>query len=541
MYRRKFAYNPLFMSVRSLYTSLVLILAFSASIQGQTCFHKLLNEGIKAYNAQLYKESITYFRQAEECNDRPGIHKLRTWIDRAQQAYITQLENESATGSSTPEALAKTKKLLAAKDSVNLALRTTNEQISQEKNIALAENDALTSLQLPPQQKYRKTRLALQALQGLQQNEGNLSDPNLLVALYDAAKSLYDEQAFDYFQPTAEAVRAIQMHPTDQLLLTGLSTGSLSAWQNDTTWTIFVDSSLERHPLSEIPTQEPLIRWAASPSGDWLVASGGPDLHLWNKRSSVHQTVQLHGEQMSNQVQFWPDESSIISAGGDNFIRLFDLRTQETRPIMGYSARVNAFTLLPEQDEVLFAGSDGMLMRTSLQRRDLVDVLSENFPRNINHLQAIPNIPYQDTIANVLVAAREDGHILIYTIEKEMVRIFTRIPTHGSVISDILLQDSLLFITSLDGTMSIWDTRHILEIDYEPLVFKGAEWMLSITYHPESKSILTGDLHGGIQYWNLDPNYYLQKIRSRLEELQNQTETESASLNKLLELCNASN
>ena len=180
-------------------------------------------------------------------------------------------------------------------------------------------------------------------------------------------------------------------------------------------------------------------------------------------------------------------------------------------------------------------------MRTSLQRRELVDVLSENFPRGINHLQAIPDLPFQDTLATALVAAREDGNILIYTIEEEKVRIFNRLPTHGSVVSDILLQDSILFITSLDGTLSIWDTQKMLEIDYEPLVFEGKEWMLTITYDPETQSIITGDLHGGIQYWNLDPNYYMQKIRSRLEELQNQTETESASLNKLLELCNVSN
>ncbi|MEM1219313.1 MAG: WD40 repeat domain-containing protein [Bacteroidota bacterium] len=527
------------MSVRILCTSLLLFLFCCVSTSAQTCFHKLLNEGIKAYNAQLYKESIHYLRQAQECNDRPRVHKLRTWIDRAQQAYITQLENEAK--GNDPNVAAKTQILLAQKDSVNQVLKAENQQISQEKNIALAEKDALSSLQLPSQQKYRKTRLALQSMQGLKQNSGNLNDPTLLVALYDAAKSLHDNGTFDYLKPNSEAVRVLQMHPNDKLLMSGWSSGQLSAWQNDTTWGVFVDSLLENHPLASVTAKEPLIRWAASPSGDWMIASGGQDLHLWNKRSSVHQTVQLHGEKMSNQVQFWPDESSIISAGGDNFIRLYDLRTQETRPIMGYGARVNAFTMIPDNDEVIFAGSDGILMRTSLQRRELVDVLSENFPRGINHLQAIPDLPFQDTLATALVATREDGNILIYTIEEEKVRIFNRLPTHGSVVSDILLQDSILFITSLDGTLSIWDTQKMLEIDYEPLVFEGKEWMLTITYDPETQSIITGDLHGGIQYWNLDPNYYMQKIRSRLEELQNQTETESASLNKLLELCNASN
>ncbi len=131
----------------------------------------------------------------------------------------------------------------------------------------------------------------------------------------------------------------------------------------------------------------------------------------------------------------------------------------------------------------------------------------------------------------VLAVGMENGHILIseFDIQK---RTGSFIPPsklqaqifkpHQAAISDIAISEDerYLAISSLDGTISVWDLNLYRNASYQPIILDDhRDWVTALAFAQKGRMLLAGTQDGIVHFWNFHAPDYAKMICRVLPDL----------------------
>ncbi|HSL44623.1 MAG TPA: hypothetical protein VK897_14395 [Anaerolineales bacterium] len=209
---------------------------------------------------------------------------------------------------------------------------------------------------------------------------------------------------------------------------------------------------------------------AISPSGDLLAASQGTIISLWDLSSEAGApltTLSSHTEDILA-LEFTPDESTLVSAGQDDTILLWDSSTGQVVKLSGHQSDVRAFAISPDGTRLVSADQAGELRVWDIGTPKEPDLLSIStgmlgtnsapvrmqFKENGNTLQlavndgdlALLDLPSDDMIVlplpvaqrnPVLISAAlsQNGEVVAYYTESGNPFLEEKSRAHGIVLS----------------------------------------------------------------------------------------------------------
>jgi eukaryotic-like serine/threonine-protein kinase len=139
----------------------------------------------------------------------------------------------------------------------------------------------------------------------------------------------------------------------------------LVVWSKDSA-AIHLSSASDGRALQELPQKEANFALQFSPDNRWLGASSGSSvINVWamnGERTSTTEPLHLAGHRgFANELSFSPDGMALASAGDDGTTRIWDLASQESRPLPSRGSAVNTVVFSPDGKQVVFAGNDKMI------------------------------------------------------------------------------------------------------------------------------------------------------------------------------------
>lgn len=352
--------------------------------------------------------------------------------------------------------------------------KENSDLATRRRMLSIAQSMSVKSLQID-QDKNLKGLVAYQAYLFNKENEGPSRQADIYTGLYNAMKSL-SKPGFNVLRGHQDKVQNVLFLPGSNIAFTSGTDGQVLRW----------DLSDTNHAFQTIAQNKALNEaLAISPDGNWLAsATDGVGIELFDLKNpsnppKVIRTISRNTRSMA----FSFDNLTLFSAGSDNSLYQWDIRTQAPKLTLPVGDRLNRLSLSPDGQMLAGATRDGKVIlwntRDSMSKRVFLsdrndEIISLAFGNNGKWLAT-------GALSGVIKIWNTDNGQLIATLTG-----------HSARVQDLAFSpdNKVLGSVSYDASVRLWDMG---DFSNPPVVLRdNGGYVMSIAFSSDSKIFLTG-------------------------------------------------
>lgn len=256
---------------------------------------------------------------------------------------------------------------------------------------------------------------------------------------------------------------------------------------------------------------------AVHPSGKFIAWAGDSQtIHLWNPLSGKSRQIEKAHQDVISDLDFSPNGKVLVSVGKDQTIRVWDTQLyQSIQNPQRSTKKITGVALSPNGEWI-----------TSWGRGEHVTI--RHFLRNGTHSPIVISLPKGKAVQDVaftptgnIVAIAYGNEIILWDF-KEMTTSKT-LRGHEKLVRsiDINAEGTLLFSTSTDHTVRMWDLKSGNE-RWKKDGHKDA-YPECVAFDPEGRRGASGDRKGYVRIWDIETGQEtlsFQAHKGRVRDLQ---------------------
>ncbi len=343
--------------------------------------------------------------------------------------------------------------------------------------LAISHTIAVKSLQ-EQRDSELKALLAVQAHIFNQKYGGRENHADIFQALYSSIKRLYDEN-FNVFKGHNESVNSVVFSPAEYIFYSASSDGKVLSWNLN-------DESKTPRTLINIPVI--INNLTITPNGQWLACSTeGRGIQVINPSRNNPVPIQVNwGNNRINAIDFYPDNENLLFAGSDNSIVKWNIRTREHRLIYESGNDIMSLAVSPDGRKIAAGTRSGQILFWDDEH---------SAPRTIREAEgdAVYSVGFSSN-GELLAAGSLRGNLVVWNIANRSV--VAGLTGHTARIMDVQFSpdDKKIASVSFDGTVQLWDA---LNLKSPPVVFSEHEsWVHSVAFSHSGNRLVTGSRDG---------------------------------------------
>lgn len=353
-----------------------------------------------------------------------------------------------------------------------------------------------------------KALLAFQSLMFNERYNGSSYVPEIFTGLISSVKHLYGEN-YNVFSGHNESVNSVIFRPNSTVFYTASSDGQILQWDiNDT-------NKSSRTLLNNSVVNNLL---AISPNAQWLaIATDGLGIQVINPARNQPLPVRIRwGNDRMAAMDFFPDNENILFAGSDNSLVKYNIRTNNHEVITVTDSEVLSLAISP----------DGNLIAAGTRSGELILLNNEPDPG----LRIIHSESGNDLLAlsfnhngTRLAAGTVKGEIKILEIPTGS--LLTTLGGHSARVADLEFSpdNTLLASTSFDGTIRLWNAQNL---NSSPVVLREhGSWVQAVAFSSNGNYMVTGSRQEArLRAWTTNSRELASMICEKLTRNMTQTE-----------------
>ena len=343
-----------------------------------------------------------------------------------------------------------------------------------------------------------KGLLAKQSYQFNKDYDGRTYDPYIYNSLYDAMANINGKTYNTMRGVHRNSIRSVVFgNSADQLYSTGAE-GKVVLSSLDGKNNAIILENKHRNRVLKISNDK---RWLIN-------ASDSSSIQVVDLASDRPKPQKIHGHlAYVNDIEMIPGQNRFISVGGDGQMRINDLSSMTSEPVLNTKGEYKVLDVSPKGDLAVGGTLDGSVVLVSLQSFS-ERVIMESGGSPI-HAVAF------STDGSTIATGDERGVISIYSIEQKQVT--REYNAHKGRVSDLAFSPNggLLAAGSFDGTIQMWALSELDELPIQMTDNDAYVW--DIEFSPDSDYLIAACADGELRIWATNPALMADKMCQQLK------------------------
>ena len=389
---------------------------------------------------------------------------------------------------------------IAEKPSQQTSRLDQSENVAVEEDLGRRMVEASKSLALLSLKVEEDTDLkALLALQSHIFNErymGGTYNPDILSGLIASINNLYGVDYNAYVGHT-ESVNSLVFRPASSIFYSASSDGRVIQWDvNDEA----------RQPKVLIQNQTIYNTMAISQNSQWLaVGTDGMGVLVFNPASNIPNPIRVNwGNNRIVALDFYPDNEHILFAGSDNELVRFNFRRAQSDVIARLDSDVLSLSISPDGEMIVAGTRSGKVI--------LIRDGNDSSGRILHSDEGNDVLAVSFNASGTRIASGSlRGEVRILEVSNG--NLLATLRGHSARVVDLEFCPVNKFIasSSFDGTVHLWDAQNF---STRPLVFTGhGSWVRSVAFNSAGDKMVSGSRQESrLLSWPMDSNHMASVI-----------------------------
>lgn len=352
--------------------------------------------------------------------------------------------------------------------------RLNAEEAYKRRMLSKAQSMAVKSVQIE-NDKNLQGLVAYQAYLFNKTYEGMEHHPDVYLGLYYALKTLRDP-LYNVYRGHTDAIQSTVFSPVnDNIFYSAGSDGKLLQWD-------LQNSENSYSTILENPRSNRAV--AISLDGKWLACgSDGLGIQLFKTSSNtISDTLSGHNNKIRALV-FLPDNKTLISAGVDNELLIWNINSKNNTSISTGESRVLCLSTHPSGSLIAGGTKEGQVIIWDKEKQYSSSILISETDNSIHALA-------YNNKGNILAIGDKNGDIKIWNVQSK--KLLITLTDHNARINDLEFSpdDTYLASVSMDGTVRLWDA---LNYNNQPIVLTDNEgFIFTIAFSRNNDYFVSG-------------------------------------------------
>jgi WD40 repeat protein/energy-coupling factor transporter ATP-binding protein EcfA2 len=431
-------------------------------------------------------------------NQRPVDENQLTATDIQRQLAENRRLLDQRLSEREPLAEPSTAPVQRASPPAEISSEVTEETVKR-RILAAAQTLAVRSLQVEGDPEL-KALLALQSHVFNEQYNNTAFNSDIYAGLITSVNSLYGNN-HNVYKGHTESVNSLVFRPNSTIFYSASSDGTVLQWDiNDET----------NRPRRLINSSSVNNQLAISDNAQFLaVATDGQGVLIFNPSSSNPSPLQVNwGNNRVIAIDFHPDNEHIIFAGSDNSLVRHNIRSNSSEVIATTDSEIMSVAVSHNGNMIAAGTRSGQVIlfrdgstpaRQILYTDQGNDILSVKFNQNSSRIAA-------GTLRGEIRILQISNSSLIATLRG-----------HSARVVDMQFCPTGKFIasSSFDGTVHLWDALNLSSL---PVVLRDhGSWVRTVAFNSSGTRMVTGSRHETrLIAWNVNTHEMASMICDKI-------------------------
>jgi len=445
---------------------------------------------------------------ADTADKERAIAYLQSKISEQQRELAQQKAEEAARRSQTYQQ-EKEQAQKTAEEAIEQQSLTEREKIEELNKKMLSVSQTMSVKTTQVDDKNLKGLMAYQSYLFNRDFSGQSDHPDIYQALYVALAG-FNGDGYNSLPGHEASIRSIAFLPSSGVFYSSSSDGKIHRW--DLNGNVKSFRTLITNPINRCMSISPNGRWLAN-----ATLTSSIQLFNLNTSGSEPELLQAHKSWVSV-LAFSPDSRMLYSASNDKNIIYWDLVNQTHGIFLSLpNTIVRCLAVSPTEPYIYGGTDDGRVIRWNIDTKDETILFrsDKNTIWGISINASGTRIAFGD----------KNGSLRILDVKTNTV---TRtIMAHAARIVDVKFSPDgrQIATASFDKTFKIWDASNLT---HRPIsVARHNEWVINVTFSPDSKFLISGDEKGMIYYWPTHTSYMADQMCGLISRNMTQREWET--------------
>ena len=347
------------------------------------------------------------------------------------------------------------------------------DEAVKQRMVAISQSLAVRSLQVDNNPDL-KALLAFQSYMFNEKYNGPSYNSDIYTSLIASIKGIYGDQ-HNVYKGHTESVNSVVFHPNSSIFYSASSDGQVIQWDiND-------DNKLPRTLIQNSVVNNQI---AISPNGQWLaVSTEGEGVHIFNPSRNLPNPFQVTwGNNRVIAIDFYPDNEHIIFAGSDNSIVKYNIRSR-SHEVLG-KTNSEVLSLAVSSDGEFFAAG------TRSGQVILYHPGSDNSPRILFNEAGDEIFSVAFNINDSRIAAGSiKGDVKIMDVSNG--NLLATLGGHNARVVDVEFCPANKFIasSSFDGSVRIWNAQNFNS--QAVILREHGSWVRAVAFNSKGNKMVT--------------------------------------------------
>lgn len=363
------------------------------------------------------------------------------------------------------------------------------EEAMKTRMLAVSQTLAIRSQQVDDNPDL-KALLALQSHIFNENYDGPSYHPDIYLSLLNSIKSLYGNN-YNAYRGHTESVNSVVFRPGSSIFYSASSDGQVLQWDlNDE----------NKVPRSLIQNSVVNNLLAISANGQWLaVATEGEGIQILNPTRNLPNPFQVSwGNNRVIALDFLPDNEHIIFAGSDNSLVKHNIRSSTNEVIAKTDSEVLSLAVSPDGSLIAVGTRSGQVLLYQDEVGAGVQIIHNEQGNDVHTVTFNNNgtrLATGSLRGEVRVLDLNTGN-LIATLREHAARV---------VDVDFCPGGKFLASSSFDGSISIWNMQNL---NNRPVILREhGSWARTVEFDSSGNKLLSGSRQETrLRAWTMDTN-----------------------------------